>query len=298
MAGEANACEGAFLRGERRLTVPEYIGLVAACQAAFDAGISRLSPSSQVAMWNSFHPRTLLPSSGTRMLWVLRRGVLDDLAPRVDSLLSGDRQRVVSKDEQLAFRAALEALATGRQALSQIIGFCNQIHAWSPVGGVAEYLKGDLADAVRLASLDVASDFQSRRVRLPGWALVGTLLDAVRTVGSGSDSSAAFAAALDTLLGPASSNLGGAHGQLLAQLYRATRAGRKVSAPESALHRMRTTNRPSTGTSQEVADRLRKSLQYLEDLALIQAVEGQQIRWLMLTLVHLPPGQGARAQPP
>lgn len=298
MASEANAPEGAFLRGERRLSVAEYIGLVASCQSAFDAGIAQLSPSSQVAIWNSFHPQTLLPSSGRRMLWVLRRGVLDDLAPKAESLLPGERQRLLSKDEQLAFRAALEALATGRRTLSQIIGFCNQIHAWSPVGGAAEYLKGDLAAAVRLASLDVANDFQPRRVRLPGWALVGTLLDAVRAVGGWSDSSiAAFTAALGTLLGPANSTLGSAHAQLLARLYWATRAGRKASAPEISLRAAPRATRQRASFPQEEAHRFREFVQQLEDLRLIQSVGPQQIRWLMLTLVHLPPGQGARVQP-
>ena len=53
MASGAPASGHAFLRGERRLTVPEYVGLVASCQAAFDAAMSELPPSSQVDLWNA-----------------------------------------------------------------------------------------------------------------------------------------------------------------------------------------------------------------------------------------------------
>lgn len=299
MVSEAPASERAFLRGERRLTVREYIGLVASCQSAFDAGMAQLSPASQVVIWNSFHPHALLPSSGRRMLWALRRGVLDDLAPKVESLLPGEGRWAPTKDEQLAFRAVLEALATGRKTQSEIIAFCNEIYPWSPVLGVAEYIRGDLAAAVRLATLEVASDVQPRWVRLPSWALVGTLLDAVRAARGWSDSSvAAFSSALGTLLGPAKRTLTIAHAQLLVRLYWATRAGRKASAPEDALRAIRGGTRQRVAFSQEVVDRLREFVQELESLRLIQSAGAHEIRWLALTLIHLPPGQGARAQPP
>ena len=294
MASGAPASGHAFLRGERRLTVPEYVGLVASCQAAFDAAMSELPPSSQVDLWNAFHPETFLPSSGKRMLWVLRRGVLDDLAPRVESILSQDWQREPTENEQLVFRAVLEALATGRERPSEIVEFCNEIQAWPSVLGVAEYLTGNLADAVRMATLDVTSDRQPRQLRLPSWALVGTLLEAL---GAPPEPSVAallpFTAALATVLGPKKGRLTIEHTRLLVRLYFETDAGRRASALELAL-RAGLGADPQSTPSGDDDDQVRKLLRGLQALQLLQMTEAEQkIRWTALTLRHLPPGQAA-----
>lgn len=276
---EARSEESAFVRGERRLSVSAYIGLVASCQSALNVAMAGLSPASQVAIWSSLQPDALLPSSGRRTLWALRRGVLHDLAPLAQSMLPAERKWVPTKHEQLAFRAVLEALATGRQTQGEISAFCNLIHDWPTVLGVSEYLKGELAAAVRLATLEVVGNDQPRQVELPSWGLVGALLDPVRAAGRWSDVGLdAFTAALASLLGPASAVLTEAHAHLLVRLYGATRAGRKVSVPEIALRT------------------LPQVVEALESLGLIQRTETQEIRWVSLTLVHLPPGQGA-AQP-
>ncbi len=166
MDSGAQAFGRAFLRGERRLSVPEYIGLVASCQAAFDAAMAELPPSRQVDLWNVFHPETFLSSSGKRLLWVLRRGVLDDLAPKAESVLTQPWRPAPMENEQLVFRAMLEALATGRERPSELIEFCNEIYPWPSVQGVAEYLTGNLAAAVRVVTSDVARDRQARRLHL------------------------------------------------------------------------------------------------------------------------------------
>ncbi|MDM0035692.1 hypothetical protein QTI33_26400 [Variovorax sp. J22P271] len=294
---EAHMEEGAFVRGERRLGVPAYIGLVASCQSALNVAMAGLSPASQVAIWSSLQPDALLPSSGKRTLWALRRGVLHDLAPLAESMLPAERQWVPTKDEQLAFRAVLEALATGRQTQSEISGFCNLIHAWPTVLGVSQYLKGELATAVRMATLEVADNDQPRQVQLPSWGLVGALLDPVRAAGRWSEAGiGAFAAALASLLGPASAVLTGAHVHLLVRLYRATHAGRKASAPETVLRVLPRVTKNGVALSQQLADRFAQIAQELEGLGLIQRTETQQMRWVSLTLVHLPPGQGS-AQP-
>ncbi|MDN8615008.1 hypothetical protein [Variovorax ginsengisoli] len=294
MPVEAQREEGAFARGERRLSVSAYIGLVASCQSALNVGMARLSPASQVAIWSSLQPDALLPSSGRRTLWALRRGVLDDLAPLAQSMLPAERQWVPTKDEQLAFRAVLEALATGRQTQGEICGFCNLIHDWPTVLGVSEYLKGELAAAVRLATLEIVDNDQPRQVRLPSWGLVGALLDPVRAAGRRSEVAiGAFTAALASLLGPASAVLTEVHAHLLVRLYGATRAGRKASAPEIALRTLPLVTKKGVSLSPQLADRLPQVVQDLETLGLVQRTETQQIRWIPLTLVHLPPGQGA-----
>ena len=293
MSIEAHREERAFVRGERRLTVLQYIGLVASCQSALTVGMAQLSPANQVTIWNSLQPDALLPSSGRRTLWALRRGVLDDLAPLAQSMLPAERKWVPTKDEQLVFRAVLEALATGRQTQAEIIGFCNQIHAWPTVLGVSEYLKGDLAAAVRLATLEAVGNDEPRQVQLPSWGLIGALLDPVRAAGRWSEVSiGAFAAALASLLGPASAVLTGVHAHLLLRLYGATHAGRKVSAPEIALRTLPRVTKKGVALSQQLADRFPQVVQELESLRLIRRSETQQLSWVALTLVHLPPGQG------
>ncbi|RZL86344.1 MAG: hypothetical protein EOP82_30250 [Variovorax sp.] len=294
MASEAQASEHAFSRGERRLTLAEYIGLVASCQAAFDAAMAELSPLRQVDLWNAFHPETFLPSSGKRMLWVLRRGVLDDLAPRATSVLARAWQPEPTEDEQLVFRAVLEALATGRTRPNEIIEFCNEIHPWPSVLGVAGYLTGNLAAAVRVATLEVASERQRRRVTLPSWALVGTLLEALDAAPWQQDATlVAFTAALATVLGPEKGQLTGEHARLLVQLYLATDAGRRSSALEPALRASLEGARQSTGRGDAVGDSFHELVQELHGLQLIRIGEEQEIRWTALTLVHLPPGQAA-----
>jgi len=293
---DAQVEEGAFVRGERRLTVSAYIGLVASCQSALTVGMARLSPASQVAIWSSLQPEALLPSSGKRTLWALRRGVLHDLAPLAESMLPAERQWVPTKDEQLAFRAVLEALATGRQTQGEITAFCNQIHAWPTVLGVSQYLKAELAAAVRLATLEVVDNDQPRQVQLPSWGLVGALLDPVRVAGLWSEVGiGAFASALASLLGPASAVLTEAHAHVLARLYGATRGGRKASAPEMALRILPRITKKGVAMSQQLADGLAQLVQDLEGLGLIRRTGTQQIRWVPLTLVHLPPGQGSAA---
>ncbi|MDM0022506.1 hypothetical protein [Variovorax saccharolyticus] len=293
MPPEAHTEEGAFVRGERRLTVSQYIGLVASSQSALNVGMAQLSPESQVAILNSLQPDALLPSSGRRTLWALRRGVLDDLAPLPESMLPAERQWVSTTDERLVFRAMLEALATGRQTQGEIIGFCNLIHAWPTLLGVSEYLKGDLAAAVRRATLEAVGNDQPQQQRLPGWGLVGALLDQVRTAERlSADGIGAFAAALASLLGPAGAVLTGAHAHVLARLYGATGAGRKVSVPEIALRTLPRVTKKGVILSQQLADRLPQIVQELEGLGLIERTETQQVCWVPITLVHLPPGQG------
>jgi hypothetical protein len=294
MASDVRASEHAFSRGERRLTVPEYIGLVASCQAAFDAAMSALPPSRQVDLWNAFHPESFLPSSGKRLLWVLRRGVLDDLAPRVERILPRIWHPRPSENEQLVFRAVLEALATGRVRPGEIIEFCNEIHAWPSVLGVAEYLTGNLADAVRAATLDVAGDLQSRRVHLPSWALVGTLLEALGAAPRQWHASLlAFTAALATVLGRDKERLTSDHARLLIRLYLETHAGRRESAPEPVLRAGMKLVQPTSAWGDVLADKFRELMQVLQSLQLLQIGQDQEIRWTALTLVHLPPGQVA-----
>ncbi|MDM0029964.1 hypothetical protein [Variovorax saccharolyticus] len=293
MPREAHREEGAFARGQRRLTVSQYIGLVASCQFALNVGMAQLSPASQVAIWNSLQPDALMPSSGRRTLWALRRGVLDDLAPLAESMLPAERRWDSTKDEQLAFRAVLEALSTGRQTQGEIIGFCNLIHAWPTLLGVSEYLKGNLAAAVRRATLEALGNDQPKQVQLPSWSLVGALLDPVRAAGRLSEVSiGAFAAALASLLGSASAKLTAAHAHVLVRLYGATRAGRKISVPEIALRTLPRVTKKGVILSQQLADRLPQIVRELEGFRLIERTEAQHVRWVTITLVHLPPGHG------
>lgn len=305
MDNEADVVGQAFLRGERRLTVPEYIGLVASCQAAFDAAMAELPPSRQVDLWNAFHPETFLPSSGRRLLWVLRRGVLDDLAPKAEDVLPQTWRPAPTEHEQLAFRAMLEALATGRERSGELADFCNEIYQWPSVQGVAEYLTANLASAVRVAALDVPVDSGPRRLDLPSWALVGTLLDAL---GAAPDHReiplAAFTAALSTALGAERDTLNRKHSQLLVEFYFATDSGRQASAPEALLRlRLGFAEELGEALAQEsdvsrisLEDRFHELLRPLQWLRLLQLTEGL-IGWTALTLVHLPPGQIASDSP-
>ena len=294
MDSEAPASEHAFSRGERRLTVAEYIGLVASCQSAFDGAMSALPPSRQVDLWNAFHPESFLPSSGKRKLWVLRRGVLDDLAPRVEKIMPRSWHPKPTENEQLVFRAVLEALATGRERQGEIIEFCNEIHAWPSVLGVADYLTGNLAAAVRVAALEVIDNHHARRVHLPSWALVGTLLEALGpSPRQWSANLVAFTAALATVLGPEKEKLTSEHAQLLIRLYLETDAGRKASAPEEVLRAGMKLAPPSAAWGDAMADKFRDLMQALQSLQLLQIGQDEQIRWNALTLVHLPPGQVA-----
>lgn len=294
MVGEPQPSEHAFSRGECRLNLPEYIGLVASCQAAFEAAMAELPPRSQVDLWNAFHPETFLPSSGKRTLWVLRRGILDDLAPRVESILNRTWQPEPTDNDQLVFRAVLEALATGRERLSEITDFCNEIHSWPSVQGVAGYLTGNLAAAVRVATSDVAGDCQPRRVRLPSWALVGTLLDALGAASGRPDATlVAFTAALATVLGPEKGLLTGEHARLLVELYLATDGGRRSSALEPALRANLEGAQRSRALGDAPGDKFHEVMQGLQRLQLIRIGEEQEMRWTALTLVHLPPGQAA-----
>ncbi|MDM0105689.1 hypothetical protein QTH97_12140 [Variovorax sp. J22R24] len=256
--------------------------------------MSELPPSIQVDLWNAFHPDTFLPSSGKRTLWVLRRGVLDDLAPTVESVLSRTWQPEPTENEQLVFRAVLEALATGRERLSEIVEFCNEIYVWPSVLGVADYLTGNLVAAVRMAALDVTSDREPRQERLPSWALVGTLLEALRATPKRSEAVLLpFTAALATVLGPKKGRLTGEHSRLLIQLYFKTGAGRRGSARESALHSFREAGPRSTPAGED-DDKVRKLLRGLRALQLIQlGEEEQEVRWTVITLRHLPPGHAA-----
>ena len=130
----------------------------------------------------------------------------------------------------------------------------------------------------------------------PGWlaALGGAHRDADAgrwsEVGIG-----AFASALASLLGPASAVLTEAHAHVLARLYGATRGGRKASAPEMALRILPRITKKGVALSQQLADGLAQLVQDLEGLGLIRRTGTQQIRWVPLTLVHLPPGQGSAA---
>jgi hypothetical protein len=294
MASEAQPSKDTFSRGERRLNLREYVGLVASCQAAFDAAMSELPPPRQVDLWNALHPETFLPSSGKRMLWVLRRGILDDLAPKVESVLTRAWQPEPTENDQLVFRAVLEALATGRQRLSEITEFCNEIHPWPSVQGVAGYLTGNLGAAVRVATLDVAGDRQPRSVRLPSWALVGTLLDALGASSGQLDATlVAFTAALATFLGPKKVQLTGEHARLLVELYIATDGGRWSSAPEPALRASLEDAQQSTAFGNANRDTFHELVQGLQGLQLIRMGEEQELRWTVLTMVHLPPGQAA-----
>jgi hypothetical protein len=283
--------DDAFARGARRLTVSEYVGLVASCQAAFQAAMPQLGPESQLAIWKAFRGPVLMPSSGRRTLWTLGRGVLDDLAPRANSLLPADRRWRVSPHEQLAFRAVLEALATGRQTLRDIVAFCNEIYPWASLLGVAEYLKGNLEAVARLATLEVVGDQQPRQANLPSWALIGTLLEPLQTSRRFFGANlAAFTAALRSLHAPAGLPTAD-HVQLLARLYRASKGGRLASVPEAALR-----DRPpgGKGASPPAADNAVSELvSAVETWGLIRRTESREVRWLMLTLAHLPPGQGA-----
>jgi len=160
--------------------------------------------------------------------------------------------------------------------------------------GVAEYLTGNLADAVRMATLDVTSDRQPRHLRLPSWALVGTLLEAL---GAPPEPSVAallpFTAALATVLGPKKGRLTIEHTRLLVRLYFETDAGRRASALELAL-RAGLGADPQSTPSGDDDDQVRKLLRGLQALQLLQMTEAEQkIRWTALTLRHLPPGQAA-----
>jgi hypothetical protein len=283
--------EGAFVRGARRLTVSQYVGLVASCQAAFQAAMPQLGPESQLAVWKAFRGPVLMPSSGRRTLWTLRRGVLDDLAPRADSLLPADRRWRVSPHEQLAFRAVLEALATGRQTRREIVAFCNEIYPWESLLGVAEYLKGNLEAVARLATLEVVDDQQPRQAQLPSWALIGTLLEPVQiSRGFLGANLAAFTAALRSLHPPAAVPTAD-HVQLLARLYRVSKGGRLASVPEVAL---RDLPRGGKGARPPAVDNAVSGIvSEVETSGLIRRTESHEVRWLMLTLAHLPPGQGA-----
>ncbi|MGJ7510559.1 hypothetical protein [Variovorax sp. GT1P44] len=254
--------------------------------------MSALPPSRQVDLWNAFHPETFLPSSGKRKLWVLRRGVLDDLAPSVGQVLP--RAWHPTKNEQLVFRAVLEALATGRERQGEIVEFCNDIHTWPSVLGAADYLTGNLADAVRVATQDVADDRQPRRLHLPSWALVGTLLEALGPAPrQWNGSLVAFTAALATVLGPEKAKLTSEHARLLIRLYLETDVGRKESAPEAVLRAGMKLAPPNTPWGDGAGDKFRELMQALQSLQLLQIGQDQEIRWTALTLVHLPPGQVA-----
>lgn len=291
MVDPAPAPEPAFTRGARRLDLAEYIGLVASCQAAIDAAMAALPPAAQVELWNALHPETFLPSSGRRMLWVLRRGVLDDLAPHVEDFTGQPWRPAATANDQMVFRAVLEALATGRRRLGEITEFCNEIHAWPSVQGVAGYLAGRLAAAVQLAMAEAANDQEARGVQLPSWALVGTLLDAID--GKLDTNLTAYTAVLATVLGPEGGRLTGGHARVLAALYRATGDGRQLSAPASALRA-----RLQRGARHPVAadapdDGFHALLRDLQALQLVQTGPAAELRWTALTLVHLPPGQAA-----
>jgi hypothetical protein len=286
--------EDAFSRGERRLNLPEYIGLVASCQAAFDAVMAKLPPRSQIDLWNALQPQTIITSSGKRMLWVLRRGILDDLAPRVESMLTCTWQPEPTENDQLVFRAVLEALATGRERLSEITEFCNEIHPWPSVLGVAGYLTGNLAAAVKVAMWDVVGDRQPRRLRLPSWVLVGTLLDALGAASRRARATlAALTAALGTVLGPEKVQLTGEHARLLVELYRATNGGRRHSASESALRDGLEYAQQGTAFGNTLGDEFQSLLKGLTGLQLIRTGLEQEIRWTSLTLIHLAPGEAA-----
>jgi hypothetical protein len=295
LGAQAPASAQAFARGERRLTLAEYIGLVASCQAAFDAAMAELAPSSQVNLWNALHPDSLLPSSGRRTLWVLRRGVLDDLAPRGESMLTHAWRPEATDEDQLVFRAVLEALATGRERPNEIVEFCNEIHPWPSVLGAAGYLSGNLASAVQAATLEVGGSRQPRRVRLPSWALVGTLLDALGEAPARLEAALpAFTAALNTVLGPQKGQLTGAHARLLLRLWRATDSGRRGSASGPALQSSLPTATLGGGSGKAAGDAFQALVQGLEALQLIRVGPEQEISWTALTLVHLPPGQAAQ----
>jgi hypothetical protein len=294
MESGAQAFGRAFLRGERRLSVPEYIGLVASCQAAFDAAMAELPPSRQVDLWNVFHPETFLSSSGKRLLWVLRRGVLDDLAPKAESVLTQPWRPAPMENEQLVFRAMLEALATGRERPSELIEFCNEIYPWPSVQGVAEYLTGNLAAAVRVVTSDVARDRQARRLHLPSWALVGTLLDALdASPGRWTNPPMAFTAALAAVLGSGRGVLTSEHSRLLVELHFATDAGRRGFAPEPVLRAALGFTEESTASPNKLDDGFYELLRPLQGLQLIQTGREMQIGWAALDLVHLSPGQTA-----
>jgi len=298
MDSEVHLFGQAFLRGERRLTVPEYIGLVASCQAAFDAAMAELPPSRQVDLWNAFHPETFLPSSGRRLLWVLRRGVLDDLAPKAESVLMEPWRPAPTENEQLVFRAMLEALATGRERPGELMEFCNEIHPWPSVQGVAEYLTGNLAAAVRAATLDVAGDRQPRRLHLPSWAVVGTLLDALGAApGKREAPPAAFTAALATVLGAERGKLTSKHSRVLVELHFATGAGRQDSAPEPVLRLRLGFARRGRASQNALDDKFHELLRPLQELQLIQMGRGVRIGWTALNLVHLPPGETPKDSP-
>lgn len=288
--------EGMFSRGERRLTVPEYVGLVASCQAGLDAAMAELPPTSQVELWNALQPDTFLPSSGKRLLWVLRRGVLDDLAPLAESVLTRSWLPEPTEHDQLAFRAVLEALATGRQRLSDITAFCNEIHAWPSVLGVADYLNGNLAATVQLAMTEVDGDRLTRKVRLPSWSLVGTLLEALGAVPGRLDAALpAFTAALATVLGPEGRQFMNEHALVVAELYRATDGGRRSSAPEMSLRASLGAAPQGPALDGAAGDKFDEVVQALQRLQLVQAGTGQTLCWTAVTLVHLPPGQPASA---
>lgn len=288
--------EDAFSRGERRLNLAEYIGLVASCQAAFDAVMAKLPPRSQIDLWNALQPQTLITSSGKRMLWVLRRGVLDDLAPRVESMLTCAWQPEPTENDQLVFRAVLEALATGRERLSEITDFCNEIHPWPSVLGIAGYLTGNLAAAVQVAMWDVVGDRQPRRLRLPSWMLVGTLLDALGAASRRAGATlAALTAALGTVLGPEKVQLTDEHARLLVELYRATHGGRRRSASEAALRDGMEYAQQGTAFGNTLGDEFQSLLKGLTGLQLIRTGLEQEIRWTSLTLIHLAPGEAAGA---
>jgi hypothetical protein len=221
---------------------------------------------------------------------VLRRGILDDLAPRVESILGRTWRPEPTDNDRLVFRAVLEALATGRERLSEITAFCNEIHQWASVQGAAGYLTGNLAAAVRVVAADVAGDRLPRSVRLPSWALVGTLLEALGAASGRLDANlAAFTVALATVLGPEKRQLTGEHARLLVELYRATDSGRRSLALEPALRAGPEGAHTVIGGASE--DDFQKLLQRLQAFRLIRISAEQEIFWTELSLVHLPPGQ-------
>jgi hypothetical protein len=192
----------------------------------------------------------------------------------------------------------LEALATGRERPSELTEFCNEIYPWPSVQGVAEYLTGNLAAAVQVATLDVAGDRQPRRLHLPSWALVGTLLDALgASPGKWLAPPAAFTAALATVLGAERGKLTSKHSQVLVELYFATGAGRQDSAPEPVLRVRLGFDEQSRASQNALDDQFHELLRPLQWLQLIQMGRGLRIGWTALTLLHLPPGETARDSP-
>jgi hypothetical protein len=224
--------------------------------------------------------------------------LLDELAPRVDRVLAEALNFKASATQQLVFRAVLEALATGRTQRGDIIAFCNEIHAWPTVLGVADELRGNLAAAVRRVTSEVAQQREPREVDLPSWALVGTLIEALNSEGELSVGALRLlTAALASMLGPQRDLLSAGHVRLLVGLYVETDGGRQISAPAEALRRrMAGTGGVATG-AQVPEDPIQDSVHALRQLRLIAAGPGEEVCWSRLNLVHLPPGRLAGTNP-